>query len=262
MDQRIKRGYLPHTYITVDGSGTHAVDGGVIEEVYLTVRVNGYTLASMMCSPTDEEALALGFLYNEAVIETMDEVKAITHLPEDECINVELHRRSINTRRQMILTSGCGAGVTFQQVSARRHRVETDFTTTPDVILQRMRDLRSAAHLYNEVRGVHTALLGTANGPLYSAEDVGRHNTVDKIAGKVVRDGLDVRNCILITSGRISSEMMTKTHRLNIPIVASRTAPTSTALQLAQAWDICMVGYVRRDSMRVYTHPYRLGLTD
>ncbi|MEL6273322.1 MAG: formate dehydrogenase accessory sulfurtransferase FdhD, partial [Chloroflexota bacterium] len=187
-----------------------------------------------------------------------DDVKSID--VDAECVNVFLHRRNIHLKRQMIMTSGCGAGVTFHQANASRYKVETDFTTTPDVVLSRMQDLKSAARLYNEVRGVHTALLGSADVALYSAEDVGRHNTVDKIAGKVVRDGVDPRNCLLITSGRISSEMISKAHRLNIPIVASRTAPTSTAVELADAWEICLVGYVRRDSMRVYTHPFRLGL--
>ncbi|MEM6284340.1 MAG: formate dehydrogenase accessory sulfurtransferase FdhD [Chloroflexota bacterium] len=258
MDAKIKRGALPHTYIKVERGTAEAVQGGVIEETYLTIRANGYTVASMMCSPVDEEALALGFLYNEAIITTMDDVKSIE--VDAECVNVLLHRRNIGLKRQMIMTSGCGAGVTFHQANASRYRVETGFTTTPDAILARMRDLQSAARLYNAVRGVHTALLGTEDAPLYSTEDVGRHNTVDKIAGKVVRDGVDVRNCILITSGRISSEMISKAHRLNIPVVASRTAPTSTAVELAEAWEICLVGYIRRNSMRVYTHPFRLRL--
>jgi FdhD protein len=204
----------------------------------------------MMCSPVDEKALALGFLYNEAVIASMEDVQSIE--VDDECVNVSLHRRNIHLKRQMILTSGCGAGVTFHQANIQRHKVETNFTTTPDIVFARMHDLKSAGQLYNEVRGVHTALLGTDDAMLYSAEDVGRHNTVDKIAGKVIRDGFDPRNSLLVTSGRISSEMIAKAHRMNIPIVVSRTAPTSTAVELAQAWEICLVGYVRQGSMRIY----------
>jgi FdhD protein len=72
---------------------------------------------------------------------------------------------------------------------------------------------------------------------------------------------MDTRDCLLLASGRISSEMLSKARRMQIPVVASRTAPTSTAIRLADAWQICIVGYVRRDGMRVYTHPRRLGLT-
>ncbi|MFN8373580.1 MAG: formate dehydrogenase accessory sulfurtransferase FdhD [Anaerolineae bacterium] len=93
-----------------------------------------------------------------------------------------------------------------------------------------------------------------------SAEDVGRHNAVDKVAGKALAQGLDTRDCLLLTSGRISSEMLGKARRMAIPIVASRTSPTSITLQLAQAWNICVVGYVRQGGMRIYTHPQRLGI--
>jgi FdhD protein len=102
--------------------------------------------------------------------------------------------------------------------------------------------------------------LGNTERLLISAEDVGRHNTIDKIAGHALQRGIDTRNCILISSGRISSEMLSKARRMGIPLVASRTAPTSIAVRLAQAWNICVVGYVRQSKMQVYTHPQRLGL--
>jgi len=257
---KVERGVLPHTYITVDANGATPTEGGVIEEVYLTVRANGYTVASMMCSPVDETALALGFLYNEGVVRSYDEVVAVEHEPDANCVNVRLSRQTVHLKRQMILTSGCGAGMTFHQVNAGRAGVETDFTTTPEVVFARMADLRGAARLYNAVRGVHAALLGTVDEPKYSAEDVGRHNAVDKIAGKMLPDGYDASQSLLLTSGRISSEMLIKAHRLNIPIVASRTAPTSTTVQLAAGWGMCVIGYVRGGSLRVYTNPWRLGL--
>jgi FdhD protein len=138
--------------------------------------------------------------------------------------------------------------------------LESDFRTTSETILARMRDLQGAARLYNLVRGVHTAVLCDVERLLFSAEDVGRHNAVDKIAGKALQAGIDTRDCLLLTSGRISSEMLSKARRMNIPVVVSRTAPTSTAVRLAEAWNICIVGYVRRGGMRVYTHPQRLNL--
>ena len=160
----------------------------------------------------------------------------------------------------MILTSGCGGGVTFQHLADTYPALKTTFITEPDVVFHRMSDLRSAARLYNQIRGVHTAILGNSERLLISAEDIGRHNTIDKIAGKAMQANIDTHDCILLTSGRISSEMLTKARRMGIPLVASRTAPTSIAVRLAQAWNICIAGYVRRGSMRIYTHPVRLGL--
>ena len=95
---------------------------------------------------------------------------------------------------------------------------------------------------------------------LVSAEDVGRHNAVDKIAGKALLAGIDTRDCLVLTSGRISSEMLGKVRRMGVPVVASRTSPTSITVRLAEAWNICVVGYVRQGSLRVYSHPERLGL--
>ncbi|MGV2437367.1 MAG UNVERIFIED_CONTAM: formate dehydrogenase accessory sulfurtransferase FdhD [Anaerolineae bacterium] len=176
------------------------------------------------------------------------------------CVNVQLKTRNVHLRRQMILTSGCGGGMTFQQLLPSVGALRRSSPPPPTSSLDRLEELRDAATLYNKVRGVHTAVLCSETESLYAAEDVGRHDTVDKIAGKVVKDGFDPGNCILITSGRISSEMIGKANRMNIAVVVSRTAPTSISVQLAEVWEICLVGYARRDAMRIYTHPERLGL--
>jgi len=162
----------------------------------------------------------------------------------------------------MLLTSGCGGGITLQHLTEEYPPLDTDFATNPSVILSRMKDLHSAARLYNRVRGVHTSILANCDGLLLSAEDVGRHNTIDKITGRALQTGLETRDCILLTSGRISSEMLSKARRMGAPLVASRTAPTSIAVRLAQTWNICVIGYVRQSRMQVYTHPERLGLLE
>lgn len=255
------KGAVPYTYWQVDHQQhTEPVDGGVIEETLVSLYVNGQELATVMCSPLDQEALALGFLYTEGVIETLEEVGLVKVNTTGTAVDVLLKQRDFSPPRRMILTSGCGGGVTLQYLTESYPALDSDFSTTPEVIFDRMRDLQASARLYALVRGVHTAILGDTEKLLVSAEDVGRHNAVDKIAGKALQAGIVARDCLLLTSGRISSEMLNKARRMDIPVVASRTAPTSIAVNLAQAWNICIVGYVRRDSMRIYTHPHRLGL--
>ena len=253
-------GALPCTYWVVENGQAEAVAGGVIDESLVSIYVNGEELATVMCSPLDQEALALGFLYNEQVIDSLDDVGIVKANVARSVVDVLLKRPDFQPPRRMILTSGCGGGVTFQHLAEQHTALESSFTTTPEVILARMHDLKGAAALYNQVRGVHTAVLGDSEHLLVSAEDVGRHNAVDKVAGKALLAGIDTRDGILLTSGRISSEMLGKARRMGIPLVASRTAPTSIAVRLAQEWNICIVGYVRGGSMRVYTHPQRLGL--
>ncbi len=253
-------GVVPYTYITVENDHFESIDGGVIEELLVSIYVNGEELATVMCSPLDQEALALGFLYTEAVIDSVDEVGLIRANVPRTTVDVLLKKQDFSPPRRMILTSGCGGGITLQTLQDTHPPLQTDFVTTPAIIHDRMHDLQSAAQLYNTVRGVHTAILANTERMLTAAEDVGRHNTIDKIAGKALQAGIPTRDCMILTSGRISSEMLNKARRLEVPLVISRTAPTSIAVRLAEAWDICIVGYVRRGGMRVYTHPWRLGL--
>jgi FdhD protein len=253
-------GAQPCACWTVRDDQAELTELGVIEESLVSIYVNGQELATVMCSPIEQEALALGFLYNEGVIDTVDDVGFVQANVARTVVDVLLRRAEFDPPRRMILTSGCGGGITLQHLTESFPALESDFATTPQIILQRMRDLQGAAKLYNQVRGVHTAILGDEDRLLVSAEDVGRHNAVDKVAGKALMSGISTQNCLLLTSGRISSEMLGKARRLGVPVVASRTSPTSITLRLAQAWNICEVGYVRQGSMRVYTHPERLGL--
>ncbi|PJF41740.1 MAG: formate dehydrogenase accessory sulfurtransferase FdhD [Chloroflexi bacterium] len=253
-------GFVPYTYWSVEGGNADLIDGGMIEESLVSIYVNGQELATIMCSPLEQEALALGFLYNEHVVDSIDEVGVVKANVARSVVDVLLKRADFAPPRRMILTSGCGGGVTFQYLADTHPALETDFATTPDIIFKRMRDMQGAAVLYNKVRGVHTAILADVHQMLVSAEDVGRHNAIDKVTGKALQQGIATHDCILMSSGRISSEMLQKARRMGVPLVASRTAPTSVAVQLAQAWNICIVGYVRRGSLRVYTHPQRLGL--
>jgi FdhD protein len=257
-----ERGVLAHRYWLIEGDHAEAVDGGVIEETLLAIYVNGQELATVMCSPLDQEALAVGFLYNEGVIDSMAEIGLVQKNVVGTTVDVLLTHSDFKPPRRMVLTSGCGGGITLQYLTGAHPPLESNYVTTPAVIRQRMRDLQGAAQLYNRVRGVHTALLADEAQMRVSAEDIGRHNAVDKITGKALQAGMDTTDCQLLTSGRISSEMLTKARRMRIPVVVSRTAPTSVAVKLAQAWRICIVGYVRQGGMRVYTHPQRLGLDE
>lgn len=255
-------GSIPFTYWTIKGDSPERVDGGVIAEAVVSIYVNGQDLATLMCSPIDQQDLVVGFLFNEGVIASIDEIGLIRPNANETTIDVFLNRHEFNPPRRMVLTSGCGGGISFQNLAETQAPLESALTIAPQVILDRMADLNQAATLYRQVRGVHTSVLASEQAVLFCAEDVGRHNTIDKLAGKALRAGVEMRDRLLVTSGRISSEMLAKARQMGVPIVASRTAPTSISVGLAQAWDICVVGYVRQGSMRVYTHSERLGLDD
>ncbi len=253
-------GSIPFTYWEYGQGRAEIVEGGVIEEILLSLYVNGQELATLMCSPVDQEALALGFLINEGVIQSLDDIRLLHSNLARTVIDVFLKTPQFNPPRRMILTSGCGSGISLRDLSASYAPLASDLVLTPQAILERMRDLNRSARLYRQVRGVHTSILGSADELLITAEDIGRHNTVDKLAGKALQAGIATRDRVIVTSGRISSEMLGKARQMGVPVIASRTAPTSISVRLAELWNICLVGYVRQDAMRVYTHPFRLGL--
>jgi FdhD protein len=256
-------GMQPCTYWNITPNEITPVSGGIVHEARLALYVNGQELATLMSSPLDQDMLALGFLFNEGIIQTREEVRLMKLNARSTGIDIILNRSQFDPPRRMVLTSGCGGGVSFQDLQAVYPALDTPFTIDPAVLLALMRTLKSEAQLYNRVRGVHTAVLGDATGRLLlSAEDVGRHNTIDKIAGKALDQAVQTRDRILVTSGRISSEMLNKARVMGVPVVASHTSPTSLTVQLADAWQICVVGYVRQGSMRVYTHPRRVGLPE
>lgn len=260
VDVILEPGALPAHYWAVSNDQAELIVGGVPVEAHVSIYVNGQELATLMCSPLEQEALALGFLYNEGVIESLADVGLVRRNVPGTTVDVMLYMTQHPLPRRMVLTSGCGGGLTFQTLTQQHPPLSSSFRTTPQVLTLRMRDLNQAAWLYRQVRGVHTSVLADEDGLLFVAEDVGRHNTVDKLAGKALLAGVPTRDRMIITSGRISSEMLMKARRMEVPLVASRTAPTSISVSLAQSWQICLVGYLRQGGMRVYTCPERLGL--
>jgi FdhD protein len=112
--------------------------------------------------------------------------------------------------------------------------------------------------LYKQARGVHTSALSDGHDLLLVAEDVGRHNTIDRIWGKAMKRGISTEGRVLLTTGRISSEMLGKAAKMGAPVIASRTSPTSRSVALAQQWDITLGAYIRRGGFRVYAGVERL----
>lgn len=255
------KGVIPFQYYQYDGEWDE-VGGEVIEESFVSIFVNGRELATVMSSPREQDKLALGFLHNEGVISGLDDVRAVHICPSGACVDVWLRRADFEKPQRMILTSGCGGGVTFDDLSKTMRPLDSALTIAPARLMELMIEMQRRGELYARSRGVHTSALADANGLIATAEDVGRHNTLDKLRGDCLLRGLDPAGTMLLATGRISSEMINKAARMGCPIVASRTSPTSMSVRLARQWNITLCGYVRRARMNVYSHPERLGLNN
>src|SRR5215468_8546822 len=239
------------TYVTVRGDRVSEVAGDVVREQPLTIHVNGEKFLTLLCSPMMLDALVVGYLWMEKVIGGVDEIARVEVSAVDGRADVTLtHAVTLPTER--ILTSGCGGGITFRIDHRLFPRLGSPLRVRPTDLAAGMKQLFDAATHYKRSRGIHGAALSGGSRLLVVAEDVGRHNAVDKVKGQALLDGIPTTDRILLSTGRISSEMLLKAARMGVPVVASRTSPTEMAVALAEQLNVTVCGYVRPDGLNLY----------
>lgn len=235
--------------VRVEGGGAPRRERiGVVREVPCALYVNRFELVTFMCTPVLLEELVLGFLLNERIVRSPAAIASLRIREDDEgrlFADVALEDAEVPLPRRRVLTSGCTGGVTFEEIAAREERVESARTFAAEDVLGAVAALLEAAKLYKETRGVHTSALADPPRLVATAEDVGRHNTLDKLRGIAARRGIETRDLAIVSTGRISSEMLTKAAKMRCPLVASRTSPTALAIKLARAWGVTVAGYAR-----------------
>ena len=236
-------------------------DAETIVEAPVSLTVNGQVWLTFMCTPVNLEALAVGFLYNEGILESMNEVEDVRVCEHGDNVDVWLNR-TVEQPKSWRRTSGCTGGVTAVDLLARPN---VSFNgdqpkVPPEAIGHLVEMLFESQELYRETGGVHTSALSDGEKILLSAEDIGRHNTLDKIAGLCLMNKVNSVDKILITTGRISSEMLQKAARLQVPVLISRTSPSSLSIEMAERYGITLIGYARKHRFNVYSSGERVGL--
>ena len=251
----------PIRYFQIDARKNDVLEGSTIVEFPVSLTLNGEVWTTFMCTPTQLEALMVGFLFNEGVINSMDEVANVHVCEHGDNVDVWL-THSAPKPDSWTRTSGCTGGVTAVASVERPQPVSVseEFNLLPEQINQLVEMLFESQELYRETGGVHTSALSDGERVILSAEDIGRHNTLDKIAGLCLMKEIRLEKRILITTGRISSEMLQKGVRLGAKVVASRTSPSSMSIELAEAWGITSIGYARRNRCNLYATPERILL--
>jgi FdhD protein len=236
-------------------------DAETIVEMPVSLTVNSDVWLTFMCTPVNLEAMAVGFLYNEGVIESMDEVDDVRLCEHGDNVDVWL-KHSVEQPTSWRRTSGCTGGVTAVDLLANPNiSFNGDQPKIPaEAIGHLVEMLFESQSLYRETGGVHTSALSDGKSILLSAEDIGRHNTLDKIAGLCLTKNIWPETRMLITTGRISSEMLQKAARLNAPILISRTSPSSLSIEMAERYGITLIGYAHKHRFNVYSNSARVGL--
>jgi len=246
------RGILPATYVLHQSGESKIIEDGVIEEEQVCIFVNGKEIATLMCSPIALPDLAIGFLRAEGFIRDMSAIRSLRLSENGACVDVWLHH-AIHVPSRHVISAGCGADVTFDDLVAQREPLRSAVQIQPQQITALMKTMQQRAELYREAGGVHTAALCISDEVLLVAQDISRHNGVLRLWGMALQQTIDTRDKIIVTSGRISSEMLSKAMLMQAPIVISRTSPTSLSVALAHAWNVTLIGYCRGNQFRAYT---------
>ena len=243
--------------------GGTCLEDVVAEESPLTIILNNQELVTLLCSPTDLKYLAIGFLFSEGLLKSKDEIRTIVVDERRGAVRVEAEGQeefASDAWFKRFITSGGGRGASFYSAAdvQGQMRVESRLEVSTLEILALVNGFQHRSQVYRATGGVHSAALCDTRDILVFNEDIGRHNAIDKIFGECILHGIATEDHIVVTSGRISSEILLKVARRNIPVLVSKSAPTSLGLRLAADLGVTLVGFVRGRRMNVYTHDRRI----
>jgi FdhD protein len=257
--------------IRVSDNRLDATSDRVAVEAPLEVRLNGHSFAVIMRTPGSDADLAAGFLLAEGVVRSGADIQRFDTTEDTRVLNVVLSRSRaeilpelLDGRRNVAQNSSCGlcGRRTLESLDIDRPSLAVDWHLDVDVVRGFPESLRHAQPAFDETGGLHAAGLFDLDGHLQlSAEDVGRHNAVDKLLGRMLTAGrLPLSRSALFVSGRSSFEIVQKAFIAGIPLVAAVSAPSSYAVDLADRTGITLIGFVRDNRFNLYTHAARVGL--
>ena len=237
----------------------------VVLEAPTTIDVQGDVTYTLLCTPDDIQALAAGFLLSEGIVESLADVAFLRECSDDpKVIRVRLNRpipRLEDAGRNLLIVSSCGlCGVEGLDAKlGALPRVGDSLRVDSQVLRIVGSRLRDHQPLFRACGGTHAAGIFTASGEIVaSAEDVGRHNALDKAIGRCMIALRSPAGCGAVLSGRVSLEMIVKCARAGIELVSAISAPTSLAIEVAERCGITLCAFVRETRATVFTHPGRI----
>ncbi|MEW6107923.1 MAG: formate dehydrogenase accessory sulfurtransferase FdhD [Nitrospirota bacterium] len=227
-------------------------------EKRLRILVNGQNLLNLYCTPLMVRELAVGIIYNEGLIKGQWCADRISIEYGDE-ITADIPSSGEVYSAEATITSGCAGGVSLKSGGPEK-KISDNTVFNPEMVKELYREFQKRSEIFRLTGGVHSAALAGDRGILAFAEDIGRHNAVDKVTGYCILENISFEGKMMMVSGRLSSEIVLKCSRCGIPLIVSRAAPTSLAVEIAESGGITLVGFMRGDRMNVYTGEQRIHL--
>jgi FdhD protein len=242
----------------VDGENAKRDFHEVIEEVPFALFINGRHAMTAMMSPVSLEDFVTGYLYTEQIVKNVDEI---------ESIKIDKNRLSVITKNlfkvlgpKKTILSGCGGSASFIDTE-KLPKIESDYSITANTIRCSIKAVLNS-ELHSTTGGIHIVALLDGDRVIAVSEDIGRHNALDRVIGFALRNTINLSKTWVIVSGRISSEMVRKCLVAGIPVIVSRGATTTLAVDIAEKTGLTVVGFARSTKMVVYTHGERIGGVD
>ena len=249
--------------LLITEKGKRKVEEVVTREFSLTIVLNHREIVTLLCTPKDLKWLAAGYLVSEGLIQDKAHINKITLSKSKGVVHVETKGQSITDAelptRKLIASSG-GKGLTKARSADAwpQTKITSQMKIAPSDIFNMVKDFQERSDVFKATGGVHSAALCDTNSILLFTEDIGRHNAIDKIFGGCLLEDIPLDERGIITSGRVSSEILLKVAKRNIPILISKSAPTDVAVKLAESWGITLIGFVRGTKMNVYAGSWRV----
>jgi len=249
--------------LKVSGNSIEGAVDEVAAELPVRLILNNEPLVTLLCTPTELEELAVGFLLSEGLLHDRSSLRKMAVSGAGPSIEIEITGLPKGWEKQFekrTISSGCGKGITFTNYDREKDRkiVAKGPIMSFENIRDQLKKFRNISTLYLETGGVHSAALSDGTDLLFFSEDIGRHNAVDKLIGKAFLKGISIENKVLFTSGRVTSEIVTKAGRNRFPILISRAAASCMAISYAEDMGITLIGFARGDRMNIYTWPNRI----
>jgi len=239
-------------------NGIEVFPSNIAIESPVSLTVNGKIWLTFQCTPDYLEQLAVGFLFNEGFVGNIEEVASVQVCEKRDNVDIWLNHAAVKpeTWRRV---SGCHGGITT--IDLNREKIEPINSLSPlhvDQLLNLVTSFINNQPPHSESGGVHTSAIADAENILFYQEDIGRHNTIDKIAGCLLMEGIIPILPIILTTGRVSSDMMQKAIRLRTPYVISMRSTSSDSIRLANDWGITLLSGARKMRVNAFTHPERI----
>lgn len=247
---------------TADASVPVVDPGDVADEALVTIQVEGVGNYAILCTPTELEALAVGFTFCEGLLRTRDDVRDLRCRPAEHLVALRLDApESTGPQRQLIVTSACGlcGRRNVEQLMAASARVGDTLRIPPPTLRAVVQQMAQRQRLFQRTGGTHAAAVFTPAGEIVAlAEDIGRHNALDKVLGQCLLRYQPVAGLAGALSGRVSLELVAKAARAGLELIAAVSAPSALAIRLADRAGITLCGFVRGQRATIYTHPHRV----